>query len=145
MTYEQIWALLALIAGLGLVAARIVARQLARRAELKRREWVHAERMAALERGVPFHDLPPDLVEEVERPDGDPAAEARWVQRSALGLGLVLALGGMGVVVGFGLVPETSQTLGMQQLAPLGLIPLLAGVGLLLFAYLLWRSGSKSW
>lgn len=129
MAYEQIWVLIGgvLILGWGAIAALAAQGRSGRRMRI--RELLHRERMAALEKGLPLHDLPADLLVE---PGDDPRAAVN-IERAALGAGLVLLLGGIGMVIGLFLVPETRETGGMSDLASLGAIPMMVGAGLLLY------------
>lgn len=140
MSYEHVWTLLALFA-LGSAAALAVwARHLRETKRLRVRELIHRERMAAFERGTAIDELPEDLAEGAG-PDEAREVAGRWVERAALAAGLVLTLGGLGVAVGFLLVPDTPEMGGMRELAGLGLIPILVGIGLLLFAEIERRLG----
>lgn len=133
MTDAQVWALV--VGGVGVIWLTLrfvqLERQAGRRAAA--RKLLHEERMAALEQGL----LPP------EEPwvEGRGAAGRVTWPSAVLGLGLVLLCAGVGFTVGLRLVPRTPEMLGMQELASLGLIPALAGAGLVLYWHLLRRSG----
>ena len=139
MSYEHVWFLilvLGLAAGGGL---SVWSRHLAQKKRLEVRRMIHRERMAALEKGVGLSELPPDLAGAAGGARGEAGGEgagARWVQRSALAAGLTLVFVGLGMSVGLHLVPETPELSGLGDLAFLGVIPLFAGVGLLLFWWL---------
>ena len=111
-----------------------LARHLRERKRLAVREMIHQERMAALEKGAKLSELPADLAK-----GADPAAETRaggqWVQRAALAGAFILILGGIGMSLGFLLMPQTPELGDLHQMAPLGAIPVLVGLGLLLYAW----------
>jgi hypothetical protein len=88
-------------------------------------EMAHEERMAAINHGL---ELPPhDTLETGER---------STTPRAALGAGLVLVLGGVGMFAAFTLVPTTGDgSTGLHMLSSLGIIPIFVGVGLLIFAW----------
>ena len=129
MAYEQVWFVIVggLIVAWGAISALSTSGRSGRR--MRVREMLHRERMAAIEKGLPLHDLPADLLVE---PGDDPRAAVN-IERTALGAGLVLLLGGIGMVIGLLLVPETRETAGMNDLASLGAIPMMVGAGLLLY------------
>ena len=130
MDYEHVWVLIALLG----VAVIIWARHLRERKRLAVREMIHLERMAAIEKGATLSELPADLAS-----GADPAEEARtggqWVQRAALAGAFILILGGVGLSLGFLLLPQTPELGDLHQMAPLGAIPVLVGFGLLLYAW----------
>lgn len=129
MSYEQVWMVIlipALFAGAGLA---VWARHLREKKRVAEREMIHRERMAALEKGVALPELPEGLRGEGEAPGNGRA----WVSQAALLAGLTLLFGGMGLVAAFFLVPDTPASDGLHSLAPVGLMPAFAGVGLLLF------------
>ena len=137
-----LWAALGLLAGFGwLVIGMLQERQEASQ-RMRLREMLHRERMKALEQGLELPDTDADdLLQESfgSVGGGDTGARDRAVRRSVLGVGLVLLLGGMGWYLGMSAVPATDQTLGMQELASLGAIPAMIGVGLLVFWFVLGR------
>ena len=90
-----------------------------------------------MERDLPAPDADTAKIESLlADSDGNPdrmgGASVHWVRLTALALGLTCVFGGAGMMPGFYFVndPEAS---GMW---PLGLIPVLIGVGLLLFVRL---------
>jgi hypothetical protein len=66
------------------------------------------------------------------------AQTTRWVRLISLGLGLLFFFFGIGFFIAFNIIPDTPATRGMQEMASLGFIPALSGIGLLAF-YLLTR------
>jgi len=93
---------------------------------LAEREMLHQERLRALEKGVPFADLP-------EQAPRMPAVE--WAERvlplAAKALGFTATFVGLGLCVAFWFAPDP----GFRDLWTMGLIPGLGGVGLLLYGY----------
>jgi hypothetical protein len=91
---------------------------------LRERELVHRERMLLLEKGGPFP-------EEVAPAAGVPFSPATLLSL-ALGGGLVLVCGGLGLSLAFYLAPDPDYSQGWTM----GLIPAMAGIGLLLYSWL---------
>lgn len=124
MEEAQIWALIAF----GFVTVFIVVMKLARNARearrLAAREMLHRERLAAIDKGLPLHELPAELMFEPKDEEFRTVAAAR---NAALAAGLIIAPAGIGMMVGFARVPD------LAQLSPLGLIPIFVGGGLLLY------------
>lgn len=136
MSYEQTWAVISILMLACAAALAIWARHLREKKRVAIREMVHRERLAALEAGQPL----PEASEPVgTAAAGDPAA---WVGRAALLAGLALLFAGIGFAAAFGFTPATPQTVGMQELAPMGFLPAFTGLGLLLF-YLLDRRNRR--
>lgn len=143
MSTDFTWALLGLAILFGWIVYGLVQEQLEARNRMRLREMLHRERMAALEKGKEMPDTDADDILQQsfaagERP-GDPAASLRALRRSALGAGLVLLLGGIGWWIALAGVPATRETLGMQEMASLGVIPAMVGLGLLIFWVVLGR------
>ena len=90
------------------------------------REMVHRERMLAIEKGIPLPEIPP--VEE-----NGTAALAHYrkdlLPRISLGCGILLVFLGLGVIAALQIspIPEAHQAWSM------GIIPLMLGVGLLIY------------
>lgn len=126
------------------VGYQLADRALRQRRMLRLKEMAHRERLLALEQGVPVAELPDEELEEELMNRGEAAmAETRgslgngkalqWVRVAALGIGLLSVFSGVGWYIGLRLVPETTYTAGMSELASMGFIPVLSGIGLLLF------------
>lgn len=96
---------------------------------MREREMLHRERMLALEKGLPFADLP-------ETPGAWSPEQVDWMGRTlpvlARILGFVATFVGLGLCVAFWLAPDP----GFRDLWTVGLIPGLGGIGLLLYGYL---------
>lgn len=132
---EWIWAFVAGAAVAAWAGVRIHGDRLKHRLAAERERMLHDERLAAIREGT-WADLGLDIAG-AHAPHREPGIDGQALARHlALAAGLVLCFGGVGYVTGTALVPETRETLGMTELAPLGLIPALAGMGLLLYVYL---------
>ena len=135
----MIWIAITLLI-LGLFGAGILRRHLHRAKLLRLREIMHQERMAAMERGLPAPEADAAKIEALLADDGGAGtnpdrmgrAGVQWVRLAALALGLTCLFGGAGMMPGFYFVPDPEAS----GLWPLGLIPILIGVGLLLFVRL---------
>lgn len=136
MSYEQVWfSILVAAFALGCGLA-IWARHLREKKRLEVREMIHDERMAALENGTALAELPADLARGDDTgAGGESSVNGRWVQRSALAAGFILVLGGLGVMVALSALPSTPELRDLTRMAPVGVIPILVGVGLLLYAW----------
>jgi len=135
MAYEHIWVLMVLAWILGWGALVIVARYLRNRSRIRLREMIHKERMLAMEKGVPLGELPDQISLDGEDSDVGVcfSSSGDWDRKVALGLGLVFLFGGIGIILGFYLVPASEATEEFRDLGALGLIPALTGLGLLLY------------
>ena len=135
MYYDHLWFLLALVFIFGWAGIVVLAKYLKNKSRARVRELIHKERMVAIEKGVPLGELPDHFLQ-AENGESEgflPNINGDWDRKIALGLGLVTLFGGIGLALGFYLIPETRDTEGLQSLASVGLIPTLIGVGLLLY------------
>ncbi len=122
---------------LGLVALAVWARHLRGAKLMQIRKIIHEERMTAMEKGISFEDLDHEAMDgelaELNGKTGPRASEAAsymmWIRVAALCFGLLFLLGGIGVAAGFSLVDDAE----FQPMWPIGIIPALIGLGLLLF------------
>ena len=127
------WSLVGLIWIFGWVAVWYLRRRAVESRALKLRELLHRERMAAIDKGVPLPEIPAEA--EADPPWLRPEAErmrAAWLRRLALILGLFFLFGGLGMSAGFYYAPDR----GFNAMWTLGFIPLMSGIGLLLYAAL---------
>ncbi|HTG31293.1 MAG TPA: DUF6249 domain-containing protein [Thermoanaerobaculia bacterium] len=87
---------------------------------LRERELAHKERMLSLEKGLPL-------------PEDEAAGLSSAVLQSlSLGLGLLLLFAGIGLSLAFCLTPDTDSASRWTM----GLIPAMAGIGLLLYSWI---------
>lgn len=135
MSYEQVWAVIVILTLCAWGALWVWARHLRERKRVAVREMVHRERLAALEKGQPLPEVPGEAAAGEAGSDG-----AAWVSRASLLAGLGLVFSGLGFAVAFALIPATPEMGGMRELAPMGLLPVFTGLGLLLFYVLDRRS-----
>lgn len=94
----------------------------------RRLEMIHAERMAALEKGLPPAELPEYAALPGESPVADALAELRLNPRWPLGVGAVSVLLGAGTALALRLSGDEYH----NQIWPFGLIGVFFGVGLFL-------------
>ena len=93
-------------------------------------DLIHKERMQAIEKGLPYPELPPYAIEDEE---SDPHRHWKPVSpRRVAGFGVVIILGGAGALTAL----LISQDKYLQSLWSMGLIPIFLGVGLLLYAWI---------
>ncbi len=138
MSYEHIWAFLVLLLIFGWASVVILAKHVRERGRLKVRNMIHEERMRAMEKGVSLGEFPDHLSAEnwgddvwvPHKRDGD------WDRKIALGLGLVMMLGGAGTAILLFFPSDRIVSGDLREIAPAGLIFMLMGAGLLLYHYL---------
>ncbi|MBM3737207.1 MAG: hypothetical protein FJW39_15610 [Acidobacteria bacterium] len=94
---------------------------------------IHAERMKAIEKGVPYPELPPYALEEPEAPHApkDP--------RKMLGAAAICVFGGAGLLAAMLASPSDR----LRELWTFGLVPVFAGLGLCAHYWIV-HTGSKS-
>lgn len=125
---------------LGLVGAAILRRHLHEAKLLRLREIRHREKITAMERNLPVPDADDAGIDSLLAGDEgaganlhrSPSTNVHYVRLAALALGLTCFFGGAGAIPGLYLLsdPEVRGTW------PLGLVPLFAGAGLLIFVRL---------
>lgn len=112
----------------GCIGYGMLKRYLLDQAQVRRREMVHKERMTAMEKGLPIENL--EFVDEpVTTSSRSQEKVLVWVRLVSLCTGLVCVLGGVGISVAF----YYSSISDLREAWTVGTIPVLAGVGLLLF------------
>ncbi|MBL8175533.1 MAG: hypothetical protein JNK48_12740 [Bryobacterales bacterium] len=94
-------------------------------------DLIHKERMQAIEKGLPYPELPPYAVDE-EEGRGESAPAKPLSTRKVVGAAVVIILGGAGALTAL----IVSQDKYLQSLWSMGLIPIFLGVGLLLYAWI---------
>ena len=116
--------ILAVVLCLGWMAAGVARRYFQGRERMQLRQMLHEERLRALEAGQPAPDALEEPWLEIEEP-----WQPERLRLVALCLGLFLLFAGLGIWGGFALATEERLT----QAATIGLVPVMAGIGLLLF------------
>lgn len=120
--------LLLLLVIFGCVGYGMLKRYLLDQALVKRREMVHKERIIAMEKGLPIENL--QLGEEPLHVPGPSQEKVLvWVRLASLCVGLLLLLAGVGICIAF----HFTSVSDLHDIWTIGVIPVLAGVGLLLF------------
>lgn len=122
---------------LGLVALAIWSKHLREGKQMQIRKIIHDERMRAMDKGISLDDLDHEgmvrelaqMSEATRMLESDTRKYLVWIRVAALCFGLLFLFGGIGIAAGFPLV-DNADCKGM---GPIGLIPGLIGVGLLLF------------
>jgi hypothetical protein len=112
----------------GCVGYGMLKRYLLDQSLVKQREMVHKERITAMEKGLPIENLQ-SVVESPTITSPSQEKVLVWVRLVSLFLGLFLVLAGAGVCIAF----YISELSDLRDAWSVGLIPVLAGVGLLLF------------
>ena len=121
---------------LGLLALGLLRRDLRNRQRLRLHEMAHQERMLAMEKGLPISEVPAgsDFDAWLDELWTDRLFDAGRDRRVALALGLVLLFAGSGALLLAWRLPNSSADAAALKLAAsLGLIPLMASFGLLLY------------
>jgi hypothetical protein len=95
----------------------------------RRLELIHAERLAAIEKGIPLPELPDydTLLHRTGR-HGPHGLNPRW----PLGLGAIFGMFGVGICLALGFSGDEYH----NQIWPFGLIPVFLGLGLALHYFL---------
>jgi hypothetical protein len=124
---------------LGWLALGVLRRYLRNRERLRLHEMAHRERMLAMEKGLPVSEVPAGC-------DFDAWLDEAWTdrlldggrdRRVALALGLVMLFAGAGALLLAWRLPGSSTDAETVRLAAsLGLVPLMASFGLLLYCRL---------
>ncbi|HUV12082.1 MAG TPA: hypothetical protein VMY18_00495 [Acidobacteriota bacterium] len=120
--------LLLLLAIFGCVGYGMLKRYLLDQALVKRREMVHKERIIAMEKGLPIENLQSGD-ESLIIPGSSQEKVLVWVRLASLCVGLFLLLAGAGICIAF----HFTSVSDLRDIWTIGVIPVLAGVGLLLF------------
>ena len=131
---------------LGLLALGVLRRYLRNRQRLRLHEMAHRERMLAMEKGLPVSELPAgsDFDAWLDEAWTDRLLDGGRDRRVALALGLVMLFAGAGALLLAWRLPGSSTDAETLKLATsLGLIPLMASFGLLLY-YRLTRPAAVS-
>jgi len=111
-----------------------------RHQNLRLRQMQHRERLAAIDRAVDDRSSEgPTTFREGDQEMSDPMTQWKdpstyinWFRITTLGLAFLLMFGGVGLLTAFIIMPDPE----MQRIWSVGLIPMMAGFGLFLFAIL---------
>jgi len=121
---------------LGLLALGVLRRYLRNRQRLRLHEMAHVERMLAMEKGLPASEVPAgnDFDAWLDEAWTDRLFDGGRDRRAALALGLVMLFAGSGaLLVAWRLPASSTDAEALKLAASLGLIPLMASFGLLLY------------
>ena len=114
------------IALIGFLTAAVLGTEYLKSRERRRRlEILHAERLTAMDKGIPLPEVPPDPLVSLLARTEPPADPAFWTV-----IGIIVGALGLGSMIAFSLVPRT------QPYWPLPLPFALIGLGLLLYSVL---------
>lgn len=131
---------------LGCLALDVLRRHLRNRQRLRLHEMAHLERMLAMEKGLPVSEVPAgsDFDAWLDEVWTDRLLDGGGDRRAALALGLMMLFAGAGALLLAWRLPGSSTDAETLRLAAsLGLIPLMASFGLLLY-YRLTAPGTAS-
>jgi|GEM_PF-1096885 len=107
-------------------------RYLGNKNRIRQQEMIHKERMAAIEKGIPIPDWDQHMLNgEIHTTaySESPQQRFQWFRLASLCIGLFLCFGGAGILLGFSITGDE----GLNEIVSLGFIPMMAGIGLLLF------------
>lgn len=129
------WAIFGALFIFVLIGFAILGDHLRQKRKMASQEMMQRERLAAMEKGIPIPDWVPDVQDESDSITSNPEAYQRKRQSfrfMTLCVSLVLVFTGLGMSLAF----ELSRDPGFNEMASLGVIPLMTGLGLLLFHWL---------
>ena len=129
------WALFGSTFVISFLLIAILGEHLRQKRKIKIREIQQTERIAAMEKGISLPGIDNDMFdEEHEIVSGTEQFRRKlhWFRMSLLAIGLFLIFCGSGMFLGF----HFSADPGFVEMATLGIIPFMSGIGLLLFYYL---------
>lgn len=114
----------------GWIAALLVIWLVRSSRKQRRLELIHAERLAAIQKGVPLPELPDyeELLHGRTRHHSPATFNPRW----PLGLGAIFGMLGIGICLALRLSGDAYH----NQIWPFGLIPVFLGLGLVLHYFL---------
>ncbi len=133
--YELMWPLFGVSIFLAAYLISVLASYLRNKNRIRQQEMIHRERLAAIEKGTPLPEWDKDMLSEEKRTTAymqTPGQQFRWFRYVSLCVGLFLSLGGFGMFWAF-VISEDNE---LAEMASIGFIPMMAGVGLLLFYFL---------
>ena len=119
----------------------ILGENLRQKRKLMRQELMQKERMMMAEKGLPLPEWDAAALDD----DGNPISSSesyerrrQWFRMVSLAIGFLLAFSGLGMLLAFHLAPDD----GWHDIVTVGAIPLMAGIGLLLFYFLTRDTGN---
>ena len=134
METGMFWALFGLTWVFGWVIVGLVGTHLKNKRRNERLRMLHAERMKAMEKGLPLPEFP-----ELAEVNGgvccdEPSSPSN--PRSTLGAAAIMASIGVGLAQVFYLWGELAKRPELQNLWVIGLLPVFIGLGLVFYYYL---------
>ena len=136
MESGMIWALFGFLWVFGWVIVGLVGNHLKSKRRNERLRIVHEERMKAMEKGIPLPEFPELAEEENGSSYWGESCSSPPNPRGILGGAAVVATIGVGLSVVFVVWGSVSETDGVFNLWPLGLLPVFVGLGLVFYHYL---------
>ena len=141
MDNSQFFPALAVVWVFGFAAVLLIAWHLRSKRRLEKLNIIHAERMKAMEKGIPLPEFP-ELGEDegkalIGKALASNFASKRLNPRWPLGVGVLLIMGGLGTAVAM----RMSAWAMHNELWPFGLIGVFLGIGMFLF-YALTRTAA---
>ena len=141
MADQFFWPVFGVLLLLSIAAMAIWARHLREKRRLQLREMIQTERIAAMEKGVPITEWSEDMMttgSEISA-NGKPMNLVA-LKLTTLGVGLVMVFAGIGMMFAF----QLSGDHELVELTSIGVIPLMTGLGLVLFHWLIRRQHPRS-
>jgi hypothetical protein len=103
--------------------------------KLAKQELLQKERMMAMEKGIPLPEWDAGMLEDdgtIIRSTEAHEQRKEWFQLVNLCIGLIFVFAGLGLLIAFNFAPTDDW----EDIASVGVIPLMTGLGLLLFYFL---------
>lgn len=131
MPHEFFWPVFGVLFILALLGMGMIGSHLSASRRMQLRAIQKEERMKAIEAGVPLPEVdePIGAMTSFVESDEKFARRVEWLKMVSQALGFLLLFSGLGIYVGFTLVMDRE----LQEIAAIGFLPALAGIGLLLF------------
>lgn len=136
MADQIFWPIFGVVLLLAIAAMGILARHLKEQRRLALREMVQKERLAAMDKGIPITEWSEDMMTTAsETSSNGKPLNLVALKLTSLGVGLVMIFAGIGMMFAF----QLSGDHELVELTSLGVIPLMTGLGLVLFHWLIKR------
>jgi hypothetical protein len=127
--HEFFWPIFGALFIFALLLLGILRHHLNEKRKIAIREIMQKERIVAMEKSLPLPEWDQDLLSDSSQPK--PPSNIRqhilWFRLLSLCLGLFMFFAGIGMLLGF------SMSEDLRSIAPIGMVPTMIGVGLLLF------------